>query len=53
MSSELARYVLTLGFNDEDQARMTDLAARNQEGDLSLLGGCPRISLPKLPFFVT
>jgi hypothetical protein len=34
MSPELARYVLTLGFNDTDQARMRDLAARNQQGSL-------------------
>lgn len=33
---ELARYVLTLGFGEEDQARMRDLAERNQEGVLSL-----------------
>jgi hypothetical protein len=31
----LARYVLTLGFPKSDQARMSDLAARNQEGSLS------------------
>ena len=35
MSHDLARYVLTLGFTDEDQARMTDLAARNQNAGLS------------------
>jgi hypothetical protein len=35
MSPSLARYVLTLGFGDEDQARMRDLAARNQDGTLS------------------
>ena len=32
---ELARYILTLGFDDEDQARMRELAERNQEGALS------------------
>jgi hypothetical protein len=32
---ELARYVLTLGFEEEDQARMRELAERNQEGVLS------------------
>lgn len=35
LSPALARYVLTLGFNETDQARMRDLAARNQEGSLS------------------
>ena len=35
LSRELARYILTLGFDDEDQKRMTDLAERNQEGLLS------------------
>jgi hypothetical protein len=35
MSSDLARYILTLGFGEEDQARMQDLAQRNQEGALS------------------
>ena len=35
MRDDLARSVLTLGFGDEDQARMRDLAARNQEGSLS------------------
>jgi hypothetical protein len=33
----LARYVLTLGFSDEEQTRMRDLAARNQEGAASPL----------------
>jgi hypothetical protein len=36
MAPDLARYVLTLGFDAADQARMTELAARNQEGTLSL-----------------
>jgi hypothetical protein len=35
MAADLARYILTLGFSDTDQARMQDLAARNQEGTLS------------------
>jgi hypothetical protein len=35
MTAQLARYVLTLGFTSEDQARMTDLASRNQENGLS------------------
>src|SRR5437764_10208 len=35
LSPELARYVLTLGFGEADQARMGDLAERNQEGKLS------------------
>ena len=35
LSRELARYVLTLGFDETDQARMQDLAARNQEEKLS------------------
>ncbi len=30
----LARYLLTLGFDQEDQDRMSDLAERNQEGAL-------------------
>jgi hypothetical protein len=35
LSRELAPYVLTLGFGEEDQARMRELAERNQEGILS------------------
>jgi hypothetical protein len=35
LSRELARYILTLGFGEEDQARMRELAERNQEGALS------------------
>ena len=35
MSPAVARYVLKLGFDAGDQARMGDLAARNQEGSLS------------------
>jgi hypothetical protein len=34
LPGELARYLLTLGFAEEDQARMRDLAARNQDGTL-------------------
>jgi len=35
LSRQLARYILTLGFDEEDQARMSDLAGRNQEGALA------------------
>jgi len=35
LSRELARYILTVGFEPADQARMQDLAARNQEDALS------------------
>jgi hypothetical protein len=35
LSRDLARYVLTLGFGEEDQTRMRDLAERNQQGALS------------------
>ncbi len=35
LSGELASYVLTLGFGEDDQARMRELAARNQEGALT------------------
>ncbi len=31
----LARHVLTLGFSEQERARMNDLASRNQEGTLS------------------
>jgi hypothetical protein len=31
----VARYVLNLGFSDDDKARMHDLAVRNQEDALS------------------
>ena len=34
LSRELARYILTLGFDEQDQARMRELAERNQEGTL-------------------
>lgn len=36
VSRELARYILKLGFEEEDQARMRDLSERNQVGALSL-----------------
>ena len=32
---DLARYLLTLGFDEQDQDRMRDLAERNQDGALS------------------
>jgi hypothetical protein len=35
LSRELARYILTLGFDEEDQERMANLSERNQEGVLS------------------
>jgi hypothetical protein len=35
LSRELARYILTLGFGEEDQARMHELAEKNQEGALA------------------
>jgi hypothetical protein len=35
LGRELARYVLTLGFDAEDQARMCELAEKNQEGSLA------------------
>jgi hypothetical protein len=35
LSPELARYLLALGFGQEDKARMSELAARNQDGALS------------------
>ena len=35
LSRELARYILTLGFDEQDQARMRELAESNQEGTLS------------------
>jgi hypothetical protein len=34
-SREFARFILTLGFKEEDQARMRYLAERNQEEALS------------------
>jgi hypothetical protein len=35
LSRELARYILTLGFDEQDQARMRELAEQNQEGTLA------------------
>jgi hypothetical protein len=35
MSAVLARYVLTLGFDESEQARMRQLAERNQDGQLT------------------
>jgi hypothetical protein len=35
LSQQLARYLLTLGFDEADQERMRDLANRNQNGALS------------------
>jgi hypothetical protein len=35
LTPSLARYLLTLGFNELEQRRMSDLAERNQEGALS------------------
>lgn len=35
LSPKLARYVLTLGFEEKDQARMRELAERNQAASLS------------------
>ena len=37
MTPALARYVLSLGFDDTDQVRMRNLAERNQLGELSSL----------------
>ncbi len=37
LSPALARYILELGFTEEDQSRMTDLAERNQDGVCPLL----------------
>jgi hypothetical protein len=35
LSRELARYIMTLGFEEDDQARMRDLAERSQEESLA------------------
>ncbi len=35
LSKQLARFILSLGFDEKDQARMKDLAERNQEGSVS------------------
>jgi len=31
LSRDLGRYILTLGFDEEDQARMRELAEKNQQ----------------------
>jgi hypothetical protein len=35
LTPELARHILALGFDDEDKARMHELAVKNQEGRIS------------------
>jgi hypothetical protein len=35
LTPELAQHILTLEFNDEDKARMHELAVKNQEGCIS------------------
>ncbi|HLW65617.1 MAG TPA: hypothetical protein VKS79_09885 [Gemmataceae bacterium] len=35
LSPSLARYILTLGFDSDDQHRMAELAERNQAGHLA------------------
>ena len=35
LTHEIARYVLDLGFSDEEKSRMHDLLVRNQKGALS------------------
>ncbi len=35
LSRQMARYILTLGFDERDKARMHDLAERNQNDALS------------------
>jgi hypothetical protein len=35
LPAQIARYLLTLGFSDEEKAHMHDLAVRNQEDVLS------------------
>ncbi len=35
LPSDIARYILTLGFGQRDKARMHDLAVRNQEDALT------------------
>jgi hypothetical protein len=35
LPATMARYVLSLGFNDQDKARMHDLAVRNQQDALA------------------
>ena len=35
LPEDLARQILAIGFRETDQARMRDLAERNQEGNIS------------------
>jgi hypothetical protein len=35
LNPDVARHLLTLGFSEEDKARMHNLAVRNQEGALA------------------
>jgi len=35
LARDLARFVLNMGFEESDQSRMSDLAARNQEDSLT------------------
>jgi hypothetical protein len=35
LSPQVARHILTLGFSEEDMARMHELAVKNQEGQIS------------------
>jgi hypothetical protein len=35
LAPELARHILALAFSEEDKARMTELATKNQEGAIS------------------
>ena len=35
LSPQVARLILTLGFSEEDNARMHELAVKNQEGRIS------------------
>jgi hypothetical protein len=37
LSHDLALYVLTLGFGEEDQVRMRELAEKNQQGALTVV----------------
>jgi hypothetical protein len=37
LSPDLARYIVTLGFDDQDEGRMAELAEKNQEGALTLM----------------
>jgi hypothetical protein len=35
LPADVARYILSAGFSDDDKTRMHDLAVRNQQGELS------------------